>query len=160
MGALGLLAPADHAAGEAQTSATLLLFWTREDITDPVGRIEFDAQPLEAEAGITGYPNMLYGCEAPRGDGSAWVYGWQLLNWSDKTNRALAIGRCATTDGGAFTDAETVFVRTNQDWQGFANLVRRPTGGALFFFTWSPGALHVFRSNSPPRLTAITMPCA
>jgi len=129
--------------------ATLpLLFWTREDVTQTVGKIEFDAHPLEVEPGITGYPNMLYGCEAPRGDGSAWIYGWQLLNWPDKTNRALAIVRCATADGRAFTEAETVFVRTNRDWQGFANLVRRPTDGALFFFTWSPGALHVFRSDN------------
>jgi len=124
-----------------------LLFWTREDVADPLGKIEFDAHRLEVETGITGYPNMLYGCEAPRGDGSAWIYGWQLLSWSEKTNRALAIVRCATTNGRTFTDAETVFVRTNKDWQGFANIVRRPADGALFFFAWSPGALHVFRSD-------------
>ncbi|MEK7707032.1 MAG: hypothetical protein AAB380_03450, partial [Verrucomicrobiota bacterium] len=124
-----------------------LLFWTREDVTNTLGRIEFDAHPLEVETGITGLPNMLYSCEAPRADGNTWIFGWQLLNWSEKRNRALAIVRCATTDGRTFTDAETVLVRTNHDWQGFANLVRRPTDGALFFFTWSPGALHVFRSD-------------
>ena len=124
-----------------------ILFWTREDVTDTLGKLEFDANPLEVETGITGYPNMAYGCEAPRGDGSARIYGWQSLNWSDKPNRALAIVRCATTDGRTFTDAETVFVRANPDWLGFANLVRRPTDGVFFFFTWSPGALHVFRSE-------------
>jgi len=130
----------------AQSASLPLLFWTADDITNAFGRIEFDARTLEVETGIRGYPNMLYGCEAPRSDGSAWVYGWQLLNWSEKANRALAIVRAATSDGRAFTDTETVFVRTNQDWQGFANIVRRPTDGVLFFFTWSPGALHVFQS--------------
>ncbi len=132
----------------AQPAALPFLFWTADDITNAFGRIEFDAHPLEVETGVTGYPSMLYGCEAPRGDGSAWIYGWQLLNWSEKSNRAIAIVRAATVDGLTFTDPETVFVRTNQDWQGFANLVRRPTDGALFCFTWSPGALHVFHSQT------------
>lgn len=135
------------ASTATSTNPLPLLFWTREDIAKPFGRIEFDAHPLEVESGITGYPNMLYGCEVPRGDGSAWVYGWQLLNWSDRTNRALAILRCETRDGRTFAGTETVFVRTNKDWQGFVNLVHRPTDGALFMFTWSPGALHVFRSK-------------
>ena len=139
---------AESAAPRNASHASLpLVFSTQDDVTSTLGKIEFDAHALEVEPGITGFPNILYGCESPRGDGSAWVYGWQLLNWSDKTNRALAILRCATLDGRTFANAETVFVRTNRDWQGFANLVRRPTDGALFFFTWSPGALHVFRSN-------------
>lgn len=144
----GLLSAVFAHAGPNGTPAHVpLLFWTQEDVAEPLGRIEFDAHPLEIESGITGYPDMLYGCEAPRDDGRVWIYGWQLLNWAEKTNRALAIVRCVTADGRAFTDAETVFVRTNADWQGFANIVRRPTDGALFFFTWSPGALHVFRSE-------------
>lgn len=131
----------------ASLSSFPILFWTRDDVTDPLGKLEFDAHPLEVETGIQGFPSMLYGCEVPRDDGSSWVYGWQLRNWPDKENRALAIVRCVTTDGRRFTNEETVFVRTNQDWQGFANIVHRPTDGALFFFTWSPGALQVFRSN-------------
>jgi len=123
-----------------------LVFWEPADMADPVGRIEFDAHALEPEPPTTGYPNMLYGCEAPRDAASVWVYGWELRNWSDRPNRAMAITRCATADGRAFVDVETVLVHTNKDWQGFVNLVRRPTDGALFCFSWAPGALHVFRS--------------
>lgn len=131
----------------AATNALPLVFWTQGDITEPFGRIEFDAHSLEVETNVTGFPNMLYGCEVPRGNGSAWVYGWQLLNWSDKTNRAIAVVRSETRNGREFGAAETVLVRTNRDWQGFVNLVHRPTDGALFMFSWAPGALHVFRSS-------------
>lgn len=57
-----------HANPPGASPANLpLLFWTHEDVTDPLGKIEFDAHPLDVETGIAGYPNMLNGCKALRG---------------------------------------------------------------------------------------------
>ncbi len=51
-------------------------------------------------------------------------------------------------DGKTFGNAETVFRYANENWQGFANIVHRPTDGALFLFSWAPESLHVFRSDN------------
>jgi hypothetical protein len=123
-----------------------LLFWDEADIAEPFGKIVFGAEPLRADREAVGFPDMQYGCEAPRDDGSTWVYGWRMANWADCPHRTLEVIRCVTADGLHFTGAETVGAWTNKDWQGFANIVRRPTDGALFLFPWSAGVLQVFRS--------------
>jgi hypothetical protein len=41
-----------------------------------------------------------------------------------------------------------VYRHVNKDRQGFSNIVRRPTNGALFWFSWAPSSLHVFRSDN------------
>ena len=145
--ALVMTVRAAEAGPPQPESALRLLFWAKEDVADTFGKIVFGAEPLRADADAVGYPTMQYGCAAPRGDGSAWVYGWRLANWEDRPNRAIEVIRCLTTDGVSFTGAETVWSRTNQNWQGFVNIVRRPTDNALFLFSWAPGALHVFRSG-------------
>ncbi|MBI2924300.1 MAG: AGE family epimerase/isomerase [Verrucomicrobia bacterium] len=143
---LTLAAPAATAPTGSQT-ALRLLFWNNDDVTDTFGKIVFGAEPLRADADAVGYPNMQFGCEVPRDDGPAWIYGWRLTNWDDKPRRAVEVLRCVTTDGVTFTGAETVWSRTSANWQGFVNIVRRPTDGALFLFSWAPDALHVFRSD-------------
>lgn len=124
-----------------------LVFWTEKDIVDPLGRIEFDAHPLEPCPPTTGYPNMLFGCAAPREEGGSWLYGWELVDWSDRSRRNLAITRAWTMDGREFHGAEQVFLFPKREWQGFVNLARRSSDGTLFAFSWAPGALHVFASG-------------
>lgn len=141
-----LLAP----LAAAHDMALPLYFWDAADIADPFGRIQFGAAPLENEGSATGYPSIQYGCEVPRPDGSALIYGWRMQNWADPDNRVIQIVRCTTTDGRNFADEEVVFEFTRSQWQGFANIVHRPTDGALFLFSWAewPGKLHVFRSDN------------
>lgn len=136
-------------AAETKNEPALHLpFWDQADVRDPLGRLEFRAALLEREPGFAqGYPAMQYGCEAPREDGSAWVYGWRLANWQERATRTIEIVRVSTRDGRLFTNEETVLSVKNSDWQGFVNLVRRPTDGRLFFFGWSAGELQVYSSN-------------
>jgi hypothetical protein len=147
IGLAGLLALAFHAPAEGSLP---LLFWDAADITDPFGRIVFGAEMLENEGTAEGFPDMQYGCEVPRGDGSAWIYGWRMRNWDDREHRIIQVLRCVTTDGRTFSGSEVVFEYERREWQGFANLVYRPTDGALFLFSWAewPGKLHVFRSGN------------
>jgi hypothetical protein len=137
-----------HAA-EAESTGMGLLFWDAGDIADSLGKVRFGAEPLETEGRAEGYPSMQYGCDVPRPDGSAWIYGWRMQNWSDPENRVLQVVRCTTRDGRHFEGEEVVFEYTRSQWQGFANIVHRPTDGALFLFSWAewPGKLHVFRSD-------------
>ncbi|MBI3852354.1 MAG: hypothetical protein HY298_19025 [Verrucomicrobia bacterium] len=123
-----------------------LLFWDQDDVTNTFGKIVFGAESLQPESDTIGFPNMQFGCELPRSDGTAWIYGWRMANWEDRSRRAIEIVRCMTADGLHFTNTEIVASQTNQDWQGFANIIQRPTDGALFLFAWAPAALHVFRS--------------
>ena len=139
------------ATGSAQpptTGANLHLpFWDSEDVQDVVGRLEFKAEPLQKEGLATGYPPMLYGCEVPLSDGNAWVYGWKLSHWQDRATRTVEVIRAMTRDGKIFESEETVLSLVNPDWQGFVNIVRRPTDGRLFFFCWSAGHLQVYSSD-------------
>jgi hypothetical protein len=136
--------------GGQETPPVRLVFWDEGDIADPFGKVRFGAEPLENEGVAVGYPDMQYGCEAPAGNGEAWVYGWRMQNWADAENRLLQIVRCKTRDGRTFTDEAVVFEYVRAQWQGFVNIVRRPTDGALFVFSWAewPGKLHVFRSDN------------
>ena len=127
-----------------------LRFWDTEDIDNPFGAIRFGAAPLENEGRAEGFPDMQYGCAVPREVGSAWVYGWHMRNWDDTEHRVIQVVRCTTADGRTFAGEEVVFEYTRSQWQGFANIVCRPTDGALFLFSWAewPGKLHVFRSDN------------
>jgi hypothetical protein len=140
---LALLLAVNSPAGD-------LKFWERNDIEAPFGDIRFGATPLENEGRASGYPDMQYGCAAPRSGGGTWVYGWKIQNWSDAENRMIQVVRCHTDDGRSFADHEVVLEYTRAQWQGFANIVYRPTDGALFLFSWAewPGKLHVFRSDN------------
>ena len=137
-----------HAVTIGDASAQLL-FWDVEDIKDSLGAIRFGAELLENEGKAEGYPDMQYGCEVPQDDGSTWIYGWRIRNWSEPENRMIQIVRCSTRDGRSFEGEEVVFEYTRNQWQGFANIVYCPTDGALYLFSWAewPGKLHVFRSN-------------
>src|ERR1041385_5560974 len=131
---------------QAHTDTELpLLFWENADITNIFGKLTFGAEILQP--GKSSFPNMQFGCEVRRSDHNSAVYGWRMLNWQKKPQRAIEILRCATTDGTNFSSTETLFAITNKDWQGFANIVHRPTDNSLFFFAWSAGALEVFRSS-------------
>lgn len=121
-------------------------FWDEEDVREVVGPISFGATLLEKEGLTEGYPPMLFGCEVPRGDGAAWVYGWKLTHWDSRETRTVEVVRVSTKDGRSFSDEETVFSQVNRDWQGFVNLVHRPTDGHLFLFSWSAGRLMVYES--------------
>jgi len=125
-----------------------LLFWDAADIADPFGTIRFGAHPLENEGRAVGYPDMQYGCETPGPDGTTRLYGWRMQNWADAENRVIQVVRCTTEDGRRFSKEEVVFEFKRSQWQGFANLVYRPTDGAVFLFSWAewPGKLHVFKS--------------
>jgi hypothetical protein len=81
-----------------------------------------------------------------------------VTNWEDAQRRVLQAIRCITTDGRAFSDTETVFNVGDKNWQGFANMVHRPTDGALFLFAWAeyPGKLHVYRSDDGDRWELLT----
>lgn len=99
---------------------------------------------------------MLYGCEVPRDDGTAWVYGWKLSGWQDRSTRTVEVVRALTRDGKTFSGEETVLSLVNKDWQGFVNLVRRPTDGRLFLFSWSAGNLQVYGSDDGKQWTQLT----
>ena len=73
----------------AEEPSVRLLFWDAEDIAESFGDIRFGAEVLENEGRADGYPDMQYGCEVPRVDGAAWIYGWRIRNWSDPQNRAF-----------------------------------------------------------------------
>ncbi|MCF6286485.1 MAG: hypothetical protein L3K26_15020, partial [Candidatus Hydrogenedentes bacterium] len=138
-----------HAA-LAHGAGMSLSFWDEGDITDPFGPIRFGGTPLENEGRAEGYPDMQYGCAAPGPDGATWIYGWRIQNWSDTKNRVIQVVRCTTRDGRSFAGEEVVFEYTRSEWQGFANIVYRPTDGAVYLFSWAewPGKLHVFRSET------------
>lgn len=124
-----------------------LPFWDAEDVRDVVGPISFKAELLQKEGLTEGWPAMLFGCEVPREDGSAWVYGWKLSNWQKRETRTVEIIRVSTRDGRNFTGEETVATLVNPDWQGFVNILHRPTDGHLFLFSWSAGHLYVYEST-------------
>jgi len=131
----------------AEAAGTVYLpFWDRHDVEDVVGPIFFRAEMLQKEGLAEGYPAMLFGCEVPREDGAAWIYGWKLTNWQNRETRTVEVVRAATRDGRTFTEEETVFAEMNRDWQGFVNLVYRPTDGHIFLFSWSAGRLVVYES--------------
>lgn len=134
----------------ADSTSLPLLFWDAADIEQPFGEIRFDAEMLENEGRATGFPDMQYGCEVPRSDGAAWIYGWHIRNWDDTEHRVIQVVRCSTRDGRTFDGEEVVFEYERSQWQGFANFVYRPTDGAIFLFSWAewPGKLHVFRSDN------------
>lgn len=134
-------------AGETDAKPALrLVFWEEADIVEPFDKIVFRAEPLQALPASVGYPDMQFGCEVPREDGSAWVYGWHMLNWADRERRTLEVIRCVTIDGVHFSDAQPVVRFVDKGWQGYANIVRRPTDGALFLFPWTAGKLQAYRS--------------
>lgn len=142
---------------EEKSERTLHLpFWDIEDVRDTVGRLDFHAEPLQKEGLAEGYPAMLYGCEVPREDGTAWAYGWKLSHWQDRASRTVEVVRALTRDGKTFTNEETVLSLVNKDWQGFVNLVRRPTDGRLFLFSWSAGILQVYGSEDGKQWTQLT----
>jgi len=124
-----------------------LMFWTADDVEEIDGQIQFGAEPLRLAGRAVGFPEMQYACEAPADDGGSWIYGWRNVDWSDRSKRTTEVIRCRTTDGKTFSDTQTVYRHTNKDWQGFSNIVRRPTDGALFLFSWAPASLHVFKSD-------------
>lgn len=141
------------AAGE--TRSLPLLFRDRADILDNTyGRIEFRANPLRELGRSVGFPPFLeVGCFVPRDAGGFWMYGW--TNFSDEgkfsETNPLRVIRCWTDDGTSFHDPKTVFTETGPRWLGYANIVRRPTDGKLFLFSWSRGspgaAVHVYVSE-------------
>lgn len=141
---------------EAAEPAIHLPFWDEQDVQEVVGPISFRAEPLQKEGLATGYPAMLFGCEVPREDGSVWVYGWKLTNWQDRETRTVEVVRVATLDGRNFTEEETVFSKVNRDWQGFVNLVYRPTDGKVFLFSWSAGHLFVYESPDGKKWNQLT----
>jgi len=127
-----------------------LLFWEDADIAEPFGTIRFGATPLENEGRAEGYPDMQYGCAVPAPDGSDVIYGWRMQQWDDPEHRVIQVVRAVTRDGLNFEGEAVVFEHMRSQWQGFANIVYRPTDGALFLFAWAewPGKLHVFRSDN------------
>lgn len=142
---------------DAARSRFGLAFWGADDVLQPTGsRIDFIAEPLRSGGRAEGYPEMQFGCEAPREDGSAWVYGWKLVNWQGPGTRTIEVVRVATRDGLHFSGAETVWSQANKAWQGFVNIVRRPTDGALFLFSYSAGELRVYRSDDGTKWQALT----
>jgi len=135
------------AQSSTRAASLRLLFWEDADLAEPFGKMIFGAEPLKAQPGTVGFPNMQFGCEAPRDGGGVWVYGWRIVNWTDPARRALEVVRCVTVDGLHFTDPQIVGAWVNKDWQGFANVVHRPSDGALFLFAWSAGLLRAYRST-------------
>lgn len=121
-------------------------FWDSQDVHDVVGPISFKAELLQKEGLAEGWPAMLFGCEVPREDGSVWIYGWKLSNWQARETRTVEIIRVSTRDGRNFSEQETVASLVNPDWQGFVNILHRPTDGHLFLFSWSAGHLYVYES--------------
>ncbi len=141
-----LLIPVPLFAGEAVGGTLHLPFWEHADVVDPLGGLKFLANPLQKEGLAEGYPAMLFGCEVPREDGAAWIYGWKLTNWGERSTRTVEVVRCATQDGKTFSEEESVLSLVNPDWQGFVNIVHRPTDGKLFLFSYSAGNLYVYES--------------
>ncbi len=133
---------------ESRAAGLPLVFWTAADVENIDGQVRFGAEPLRLAGRAIGFPEMQYACDAPAEQGGSWIYGWRNTDWSDRTKRAIEVIRCRTVDGKTFTDTQTVYRHVNKDWQGFSNIVRRPTDGALFLFSWAPASLHVFRSDN------------
>ncbi|MEZ6046580.1 MAG: hypothetical protein R3C11_13605 [Planctomycetaceae bacterium] len=126
-----------------------LPFWDQNDILTPAGsEIEIKANYLEYDTPATNFPRSQYGCEVPRDENTFWVYGWRMQNIADKPNRTIEVVRAWTPDGLNFNEEEIVFSLKDGDWQGFANLVYRPTDGSLFLFSYSAGHLRVFRTDN------------
>ena len=148
--------PEIHSQNDMSERGLPLLFWEPQDITDPFGRIEFRAEPLQNLGAATGYPHMQYGCEVTRAEGGSFIYGWRVQNWADTDNRELEVVRCATEDGITFFDEEVVYSHGGTAWQGFANIVRRPDDGAIFVFSWAAHRLYVFRSDDGKSFTLLT----
>ncbi|MCA9112923.1 MAG: hypothetical protein KDA52_23420, partial [Planctomycetaceae bacterium] len=122
-----------------------LSFWDESDVLDTAGaRIDFGANVLRADGITTGYPDMWFGCEVPRDEESAWVYGWRMLPAQDGAERTIEVLRAYTSDGRTFTGEEIVFSLEDAGWQGFANVVYRPTDGSIFLFSYSAARLRVF----------------
>lgn len=150
------------AAGVARAAGTSaeslhLPFWDAADVLEPAGsKMQFFAEPLQNGGRAEGYPEMQFGCEVPRGDGSAWVYGWKLANWQGPGTRTVEVVRVVTRDGVHFSGPETVWSLANKAWQGFVNIVRRPTDGAIFLFSYSAGELRVYRSDDGQKWQTLT----
>lgn len=137
---------ASSAGYAADLSPVHLPFWGDSDVRDVVGPISFRAEILEKEGLANGYPEMLFGCEVPRDDGTVWVYGWKLSNWQNRETRTVEVIRVETRNGRDFGSSETVFSEVNRDWQGFVNLVYRPADKRIFLFSWAAGRLCVYES--------------
>ncbi len=143
-------------AAEPSSEVLHIPFWESADVVEPLGGLKFQANPLQKEGLAEGYPAMLFGCEVPREDGAAWVYGWKLTNWQEKSTRTVEVVRCTTRDGRTFTNEETVLSLVNPDWQGFVNIVHRPTDGKLFLFSYSAGNLYVYESADGKKWDKLT----
>jgi hypothetical protein len=135
-----------ESADTSDAGGMLLVFWNAADVVDPLGKIQFGAEMLRIEGRASGFPEMQFACEVVDEGGLRWVYGWRVRSEGD--TRSLEVIRCRTLDGKTFTNSQSVFKYANKDWQGFANIVHRPTDGALFLFSWAPASLHVFRSDN------------
>lgn len=150
LGSLSLMA-AEPAGGQLH-----LPFWEPADVVEPLGGLKFLANPLQKEGLAEGYPAILFGCEVPREDGAAWIYGWKLTNWGERSTRTVEVVRCITRDGRTFANEETVLSLVNPDWQGFVNIVHRPTDGKLFLFSYSAGNLYVYESSDGKKWDKLT----
>lgn len=152
-----LLSVSTAAAAGPPAGRLYLPFWDAADVLDPAGsKIQFVASPLQNGGRTEGYPEMQFGCEVPRGDGNAWVYGWKLVNWQGPGTRTVEVVRVATRDGLHFSEPQTVWSQANKAWQGFVNIVRRPTDGSLFLFSYSAGELRVYRSEDGTKWQTLT----
>ncbi|MHC4444456.1 MAG: hypothetical protein ACYTF1_10635 [Planctomycetota bacterium] len=138
-------APDDDAGRGVGEEPTLWLhFWDHQDVNDTYGRLVFRSTPLENLGRPVGYPDgMAFACTAPRVAGGTWVYGWSCRDAAGKFKETnpLRVIRCWTEDGRIFHDARTVFSDDRERWLSFANIVRRPTDGMLFMFSWSRSRL-------------------
>lgn len=88
--------PCFSAPASVRQEGLFLVFWEPEDVTEPLGAVRFGAEPLRNEGRAVGYPDMQYGCEVPREDGTTGIYGWRVRNWQEPDNRRLEVIRCAT----------------------------------------------------------------
>lgn len=157
-GHIGLLSEVygQPAAAAEQVKQIELPFWDSADVQDVLGPVRFRTEPLTKEGLAEGYPAMLFGCDVPEDDAATLVYGWKLTGWDQKATRTVEVLRTRTRDGRVFTDTETVLSLTNPDWQGFVNIVRRPTDGQLFFFCWDAGRLQVWSSADGKKWDQLT----
>ena len=134
-------AAADKTGNAADESTALRLhFWDEQDVHNTYGHLVFRSTPLEDLGRPTDYPaGMAFACVAPREAGGTWVYGWSCRDAEGefRDTNPLKVIRCWTEDGKVFHDARTVFADDSERWLSFANIVRRPTDGMLFMFSWS-----------------------
>jgi len=123
-------------------------FWSEEDTLGIVGQLGFGTEAPQPANSITGWPGTQYAAEIPIDEQSSWAYSWTIDNFGTPNQRRFRISRSMTSDGQSFTDSQVVFSALQPGAQGFANVVRRPTDGRLFGFSWRAGTLDVWRSDS------------